>query len=393
MYPLFWAAQRVFGSVLVTRRAGRTEIPSTSLTSRINARHCLVLIALLTPAASRASDGGTPIDLADVPGLESRKLDAPPDGSSQTATEPFKTQHEVRTPRFQWEQWNPNETATPLVSGSIEASVMNEMLGRWNVGGCASPTCVSNRPGFHPGTRVIVETHPISQRTNRWEAGLLLKLQADFRSRGYWLYRNCFESTARNTESAGGDIWLRLQVSRGAVYQSQVVSTTIRQRSIVSCVKDSTRMMRVSPVEKRVSIFVLRVRLFPGDVPLSPTRRRAPGVEPLNPTRFDATIGPIRRSIEECALQGLQRDPALWGRISLRVQVRLDRRIGNVREDDSHFPDRAVVECCHTSLLNKTLASPPVVGELRLAVRVGELAIPGRDQAVAPLAPIPKPGN
>jgi len=271
--------------------------------------------------------------------------------------------------------------------------VMDETLGRWNVGGCGAPTCKSNRPGFHPGTRVIVETHPISQRTNRRDAGLLLKLQADFRNRGYWLYRNCFESTARDTESAGGDIWLRLQVSRGAVNQSQILSTTIRQRSIASCVRDSTRMMRVSPVEKRASIFVLRVRLFPGDVPLSPTRRQALGVEPLNPTPFGATIGPLRKAIEECALQGLQRDPALWGRISLRVQVRLDGRIGNVREDDSHFPDRAVVECCRTSMLDKSLASPPIGGEMRLAVRVGELAIPSQNRAVAPLAPIRKPGN
>jgi len=83
----------------------------------------------------------------------------------------------------------------------------------------------------------------------------------------------------------------------------------------------------------------------------------------------------------------------LWGRISLRVQVRLDGRIGNVREDDSHFPDHAVVECCRTSMLDKTLASPPVAGELRLAVRVGELVIPSHDRTLAPLAPIQKPGN
>jgi len=368
-------------------------IPRTSESSHIKAGNCLLIIALLAPASTRASDGGTPIDSTNGPELESDQLEVPPDGSSRAPRDPSSRQHEGRTSYFQWEQWNPSERAKPRVSGSIEASVMNETLGRWNVGGCGEPTCKSNRPGFHPSTRVIVETHPISQRANRRDAGLLPKLQADFRNRGYWLYRNCFESTARDTESAGGDIWLRLQVSGGSVHQSRILSTTIHQRSIASCVRDSTRMMRVSYLDKRASIFVLRVRLFPGDVPLPPTARQATGVEQLNPIRFGTTIGPIRRAIEECALQGLQRDPALWGRISLRVQVRPNGRIGDVTEDDSHFPDRAVVECCRTAMFDKPLASPPVVGETRLAVRVGVLGIPSHDQAAAPWVPTLKPGN
>jgi hypothetical protein len=365
----------------------RAAIPSTRSSIRLKSGNYLLVVALLAPAIARASDGGTPIDLATASGLQSNQLAPSPDSSSRTSKEPPSFQRGSLTPRIEWEPWNPDGAVTPLVTGSIEASLANETLGRWNVGGCGASTCASNRPGFHPGTRVIVETHPISPHSKQRDVGLLPKLQADFRNRGYWLYRNCFEATARNSQSSGGDIWLRVQVSRGAVTQSQILSATIRQRSIAYCVKVSTRTIRLSSLLKHAFAFNLRVRLFPGDVPLLPTRRPVTRVEQLNPTRFGATIDPIRRAVEECALQGLQRDPALWGRIALQVQVRLDGHVGDVREDDSHFPDRAVLECCRRSILDRTLGGPPVLGEVRLAIRLGELGVPSHDHSVAPLAP------
>lgn len=390
MYPLFWAARRTFGSAHVTRRRCRATIPSIQPPIYIKSgTYLLVVIALLAPAITRAADDGTRIDLAHESALESDELEPLPDSSSRTSKGLPSLQPESHAPRFQWEPWTPNEAAAPPATGNTEASVMNETLGRWNVGGCAAPTCASNRPGFHPGTRVIVETHPISPSSKRRDSGLLPKIQAAFRNRGYWLYRNCFESTARDTQSLGGDIWLRVQVSRGFVNQSQILSATLVQRAIASCVRDSTRTVRLSPLEKRAFTFVLRVRLFPGDVPLSPTRRQVTGVTQLNPNRFGVTMDPIRRAIEECALEGLQRDPTLWGRIALRLRVRPDGRIGDVKEDDSHFPDRAVLECCRTSIIDEIFLVPPIVGEVRLAVRIGELGALHPDRAIAPLLPAP----
>ncbi len=46
----------------------------------------------------------------------------------------------------------------PRKSGRIQAAGEDEVLAQWNVGGTGDPAFVSNRSGYHPGARVIVDT-------------------------------------------------------------------------------------------------------------------------------------------------------------------------------------------------------------------------------------------
>jgi hypothetical protein len=277
--------------------------------------------------------------------------------------------------RLQWERHRPDEWGG-RVAGWVEASVMREELGRWNIGGCGQPNCRSSGPGFHPGTRVIVEASSISARRKNAQASrAILRLQSEFRSRGYWLYRNCFELNAHEPADRGGETWLRVQASpSGTVVQSRIISTTLSSHAMAECVRNVTRTIRVAAVDRRHSTFRLRIRVFPGDVPLPSASLTTSRGGQLNPIQLGTLVDPLRKAIEQCVANGIERDAALWGRLSLALQVSTDGRIETVREVESQFPDPAVIACCRSALLDLNVPRALPAGELRLALRVGELA-------------------
>src|SRR5215471_5361169 len=45
----------------------------------------------------------------------------------------------------------------PRADGPVQASVADEEIARWDVGGRGDPAHVSNRPGFHVAPRVVVD--------------------------------------------------------------------------------------------------------------------------------------------------------------------------------------------------------------------------------------------
>ncbi|MCA9631440.1 MAG: hypothetical protein KC766_27470, partial [Myxococcales bacterium] len=68
-------------------------------------------------------------------------------------------------------------TDVPRLKGRIAAAGADEDLARWNLGGNADPEYPSNRAGFHPGARVVVDVDiktrglpkrpPVDRRTGR----------------------------------------------------------------------------------------------------------------------------------------------------------------------------------------------------------------------------------
>ncbi len=276
------------------------------------------------------------------------------------------------TPRLEWEARNGSGQLHE--SDAAQSCLMRETLGRWNLGGCGRPDCRSNRAGFHPGTRVTVEAstlHPRSPSHSMPPA--VIRLQADFRKRGYWHYRNCFEMHARDAADRGGDTWLRVHLAPdGTVARARLVNTTLSSRRMTECVRSVTQGVRASRVEKHHSTIRLRVRLFPGDVPLPAPRRAAPGLTELDPDALGSSIDPIRRAMERCVLQATERDPLIWGRLSLAVVIGNEGRVQKLAEAETHFPDPEVIACCRATLADTSLLKS-VPGLLHLSLRVGEL--------------------
>ena len=274
-------------------------------------------------------------------------------------------------------RWDDAEASIDMVrpKGSIQASLAGELLARWNLGGCGNESCKSNRPGFHPGTRVIVEMPALSGPfTSKSNKSTLERYLAEFRNRGYWAFRGCYETTARETRSRGGDTLVRVQVdARGFIVRTHVLAANVDQRSIADCVANATRSMRLSRVIRGRMTFVLRIRMFPGDAPLALSTSRLVERDVIDPKYFGTEVTTLRKAIEDCVTLGVRRDAKLWGRISMVMKVAQDGRIIDFKEADSHFPDRMVIECSRMAARNTVLPRPQTAGVLQMALRVGEL--------------------
>lgn len=284
-------------------------------------------------------------------------------------------------------------------TGLVAASAADEELARWNVGGSSDPRHASNRPGYHPGVRVIVETRPLRRLPKQSPNRRLLteqRLLAHTRNVGYWPFRACFEVALRkNSKTPGGKTRVRVGIAQsGKVYAARLLGTELRDRDAARCLERAARSLEFSPAPaKRLDVDV-SVELWPGDAPL-PTI--APSIDAISFDRAAVLQAVNARASElaACCTAGIARDPRLWGRASLIVSLAEDGRVTAVREDESRFPDPAVVACFARELA----AAPPMAQppgkrfEYALGVRCGappEPAPPSQPPVVppAPLSPL-----
>lgn len=279
-------------------------------------------------------------------------------------------------PGISWEPF-----AAPGARGrdaeGIDSSLATEALARWNVGGSGDVSYLSNRTGFHPGTRVIVEIEPSKEpRAQRELPAMTRRYLAAFRNFGYWPYRMCFETSARDAASAGGDAWIRVRTTgRGRVLSAKLIKSNLDQKPIAACICQATRSLDLHRPNLPSATFVLRVRVFPGDAPLPPavSANDSPWI---NLASHRGAFELIRESVEPCIREGLRRDAKLWGRFALRVQVDKDGRVVNASENGSHFPDRSAVACSTSAALRLRFPEMSQAGSLDVALRVGSLPQP-----------------
>lgn len=281
----------------------------------------------------------------------------------------------------------------PRPEGRILAGDYDEEQARWNLGGSGDPQHPSNRPGYHPATRVIVEVGTTSRRLPKSAKGrkvlTQLRLLAELRKRGYWPFRSCYEESVRRTlaqPGAGrtreGESRLRLGVrSDGRVVSARVLSTRL-ERATGQCLSEAAREITIQPAPGRSFWVDLRVRLFAGDAPLSPLSS-----EP--PPELDAELGAhlaerAEPSLRRCCESGLSADPALWGRIALAVETAPDGAITQVTERESRFSDPRVVACSRAAILALGRLESTPRAAIVLPVRCGEPPHPAEPEAVPP---------
>jgi hypothetical protein len=276
--------------------------------------------------------------------------------------------------------------------GAVAAAVADEELQTWNYGGRGEPGYISNRAGFHPGTRVIVDAVP------RWSPQALgtksgrsvaQRLQAGLRKRGYWPFRNCFEDATRLEPDRGGKTQLRVTMSaNGTVLGARLLTSTLKNKEVGQCIVRAIRSVHTDRPLGRALDADVTVSTWPGDLPLMPAAQ--PATLPRSAlSKIDAVVRTQQGAFESCFVEARQLDPQLWGRLALVFFIENDGRAASIQEVDSHFGSTAAVRCVADRLAAMVL---PVVNQLeplqlafRLARPDGPSSSEGTDNAVSPV--------
>ena len=273
----------------------------------------------------------------------------------------------------------------PRPPGAVHAAVLDETLARWNVGGTGDPSYISNRPGYHPGARVVVDAKVLSGNLpKRGRRGVLSEqsVLAEARKRGYWPYRLCFEDGLRLDQKLSGQTIVRLSIgSSGRVVATRLVQTKLKDENVARCLAERTGDLEFAPRPSRRVDVELSIKLWPGDAPVAlvgppdGTPFDNPGI--LDSEAAARALAQCEPSLRACYQQGVERDAELWGRIQFRIDQAADGRVQKVAEDESRFPDRQVVDCMVNVIQTQPLPAPKG-GELTFvfAVRLGSMPAP-----------------
>lgn len=305
----------------------------------------------------------------------------------------------------------------PIPKGDVYAAGLEEQLARWNLGGNGDQGYPSNRPGFHPGTRVLVELVSVrgklpikTPHTSTGRARKILAqdgLLAQVRKYGYWPFRLCFEEGLRKDPKLGGATRLRLRVTpSGRVARARLVQTEVKEARTAACLVERAERLTFAPGPPRAIDAVFDLKISPGDARLP--ERGPPPSEALDDDsgRFDAAaiaraIAVFEEPIRRCFAQGHARDPELWGRLELRIDVNARGSCDRISEHDSRFPDAEVRRCVIAAFQNAQFPGTGGGVPLRFiqAFRLGHLPMPVEaPPAIIPVGPGPSlpsiaPGN
>jgi hypothetical protein len=307
-------------------------------------------------------DAGATGDAPASVGLTGNAADAEPPATDAGTAAPAV---ELEAPYKLWER--------PRSRGEVYAAGQDVELARWNVGGTGDPSFISNRPGYHPATRVRVDVRVLSgrlakktprdRRTGRAVRVLSEEsFLAQARRNGYWPFRLCFEDGLRRDPKQKGETFVRVRIdSGGRVGAASLGRTRLGDAKLAECLVGRVRTLSFTPPPRRFDA-ELSIKLWPGDAPI-PSVAAPEGSVVDNPGKLDgeairAVVADVFPSLTSCYADGLARDPGLWGRLELRVV--LDERGGveRVAENESRFPDRSVTRCAIETLRAVSFAAP-----------------------------------
>jgi hypothetical protein len=262
--------------------------------------------------------------------------------------------------------------ARPVPREPVSASAHDTVLGAWNQGGSSDPNSVTNRPDFHPATRVILDTKLLSGKKALGKltaAGIL----AQTRSQGYWPFRLCFEDGLRRGVERSGNAVLRFSIdTRGRVSYTRKMKSQVSPE-VADCWRKAAYAPRYRPAPARRVDVELTAQLGKGDVPLPP--RDSDGGTTLDEAALGPQLDPLTPGVAQCYAEGLARDANLWGRVELRLSLDENGRVSTLDEHGSRFPDGEVTACVRTLLLGTTLARDPA-SSLVVAWRLGRYTPP-----------------
>jgi hypothetical protein len=194
----------------------------------------------------------------------------------------------------------------PRLATEMMTLERDDELFRWALGGSSDPAHPSNRPGYHPATRVVVDVELLS----RAPKGTTNSLRRIARSNGYWPLRACFESAQRLASKPERSARVRISLSAtGRLLGARSVGP-MPERDYARCVLDRVRKLDFTPGFTRKLDAEISVKQWPGHAPVPP---RAPDHVP--PPRLSseasAALESLSPALTACYTTALAQDPAL----------------------------------------------------------------------------------
>jgi hypothetical protein len=254
----------------------------------------------------------------------------------------------------------------------------DEELFQWALGGSADPEHPSNRAGYHPATRVVVDVELLS----RAPKGSTHRLLATARKNGYWPLRSCFEAAQRLAPKTERSARVRLTLGAGGKVLGARSIGPAAERDYARCVLERVRALDFTPGFARKLDVELSLKQWPGHAPVPP---RAPDDAPpvRLPSEARAALEGLTPQLVACYQKGLDTDPKLWGRIALRLKLGEGGAVQDATEVETRFPSAAVAECARQTLLGARFGDCGV-SELTLGVRLGAQGAPPAPPALMP---------
>jgi hypothetical protein len=233
--------------------------------------------------------------------------------------------------------------------GAVARSVADEELQRWNYGGRSDPAYISNRPNYHPATRVVVDVEAQQRRkpsSRVQRVGEGAKVQAKLRNYGYWPLRLCFEDTARGEPDPGGSTVIRIALNTaGSVVSARVLRSDLKHRAIAECEASALRRLKLDAALSRAWVGNVKVAVWPGDTPLVPV---ATSDDPLDAAAISVVyraVETIGDEVSDCLGAARTADAKLWGRLALSFAVAEAGRPVGVTQFRTNFGSDAAVQC------------------------------------------------
>ncbi len=246
----------------------------------------------------------------------------------------------------------------------------DEELFQWALGGSSDPAHPSNRPGYHPATRVVVDVELLS----RAPKGATKRLLRVARSTGYWPLRACFEDAQRLSSKPERAAKVRLTLAAsGKVLGARSVGAA-PERDYARCVLERLRSLDFTPGFTRKLDVEISVKQWPGHASVPP---RAPRDAPATRLGGDANaaLQGLSPLLSACYEPVLRRDPKLWGRVALRVTLDATGQVEAALPVETQFPDPEVTECARRVVVGARIPAAPL-RELSLGIRFGQLPAP-----------------
>jgi hypothetical protein len=255
----------------------------------------------------------------------------------------------------------------------------DEELFQWALGGSSDPAHPSNRPGYHPATRVVIDVELLS-RAPKGSTARLLRLA---RSHGYWPLRACFETAQRLLAKTERRAKVRLTLGASGKVLGARSLGPMAEREYARCVLDRVRGLDFTPGFTRKLDIEVNVQQWPGHAPVPP---RAPDGSPAVHLSHEAlaSLEGLTPMFGACYEKGLAIDPKLWGRIALKLELGPEGAVKRATPVETDFPNAGVTECVRQALLSARLVSQGT-SELTFAVRLGQPAPPTPPEPSPPL--------
>jgi hypothetical protein len=274
----------------------------------------------------------------------------------------------------------------PRLATEMLTLARDDELLLWALGGSSDPSHPANLPGYHPGTRVVIDVSLLS----RAPKGTTARLLRVARSAGYWPMRSCFEAAQRLAPKTERRARVRLTLGAyGKVLGARSMGKA-SERDYARCVLERAKALDFSPGPGKKLDIELSVKEWPGHAPVPP---RAP--EPAPVPRLSvvdrAALDALVPQLSGCYERGRARDAKLWGRLAFRVALDETGAVTTAVPVETRFPDAEVTECARSALRTLKLTDA-TAGELCLAFRLGQgepPAPPAPPTEVSPPAPLP----